>query len=421
MKEKVLIQALVLAALLLFVFGCSSKMAGDVQLRFGNHDAAVAHLQKAVSENPDDGEARRMLGIAYYRSGQPEPAAAELTRALELLPDDPDARYYLGLAQLRQENEAGAVQNWRRHHDPEHPRVQEAVNQQLTLLEIRQSIKLARQALAAEESLRTRDPNPGSVAVFYYYDATPDQQFRYLQKALAAMIITDLSQVRSLTVVERLRVQYLLEEMALGRTDVVDPGTAPRTGRLLGAESLVIGTLASGSIQCETSVASTVKKEVVATFPVAEEPENFFQLEKEIVSNLLGILKVSPTPAEKRVIEKYHTTSYPAVVCYGQALDAQDKGDWKAARDYYRCALTEDPGFALARQGLDHCPGEDAPGIGDLGEMEGSQFAEMAETGIRDAQVRDALEAERERQADTTGNREEPEGLEGRGDISVSW
>ena len=58
---------------------------------------------------------------------------------------------------------------------------------------------------------------------------------------------------------------------------------------------------------------------------------------------------------------------------------------------------------------------------GDLGEMEGSQFAEMAETGIQDAQVRDALEAERERQADTTGNREEPEGLEGRGDISVSW
>ncbi|WP_373500442.1 tetratricopeptide repeat protein [Desulfococcus sp.] len=421
MRKIIFIQAFVLMALLFFGFGCSSKMAGEVQLGFGNYGAAIQNFEKAVSENPDDGEARKLLGIAYYKNGQAEPAALELTRALEILPDDPDARYYLGLAELRRGNGESAARNWRRHHDPEHPRVQEAVNQQLTLLEISQSIKLAKKAVADEESLQTQAPQPGSVAVFYYYDATPDQQFRYLQKALAAMIITDLSQVKSLTVVERLRVQYLLEEMALGRTDVIDPGTAPRTGRLLGAESLVIGTLASGSIQSETSVASTVKKDVIATFPAADEEENFFKLEKEIVSNLLGILKISPTQAEKQVIDKYHTTSYPAVICYGQALDAQDKGQWKDAREYYRCALTADPGFSLARQGLDHCPGENAPGIGELGEMDASGLAEMAETGIRSAQVRDHHEAEQEQRTGSTGDREEADAGDGRGDISVSW
>ena len=48
-------------------------------------------------------------------------------------PLDEEQREYLGLAQLRQDNEAGAVRSWRRHHDPEHPRVQEAVNQFFTL------------------------------------------------------------------------------------------------------------------------------------------------------------------------------------------------------------------------------------------------------------------------------------------------
>lgn len=425
MRKNVLIHLQVLVALLFFGFGCSGKMAGDMQLRFGNYDGAVQNFQAAVSKSPEDGEARRLLGIALYKSGQPGPAADELKKALEILPNDPDARYYLGLAELREGNGENAVASWRRHHDPAHPMVQDAVNRQLTLLEISESIKLAKKAIANEEALKTKAPQPGSVAVFYYYDATPDQQFRYLQKALAAMIISDLSQVESLTVVERLRVQYLLEEMALGRTDIVDPGTAPRTGRLLGAESLVIGTLESGSIKSETSVASTVKKDVVATFPVADEQQNFFQLEKKIVSNVLDVLKVTPSAAEKRVIDKYHTTSYPAVICYGQALDAQDKGQWKDARDYYRCALAADPSFGLARYGLDHCPGDDAPGIGELAEMESAEFAEMAEAGIRSARISDNRAVEREQKTSTTGDRDDAgagniEG-EGKGDISVSW
>jgi tetratricopeptide (TPR) repeat protein len=423
MRKNVLVQLQVLVAVLFLGFGCSSKMAGDVQLRFGNYDAAVQNFQEAVSKNPEDGEARKQLGIAYYKSGQPGPAARELTKALEILPDDPDARYYLGLAELREGNGEAAAESWRRHHDPAHPMVQDAVNRQLTLLEISESIKLAKKAIAEEETLKTKAPRPGSVAVFYYYDATPDQQFRYLQKALTAMIITDLSQVKSLTVVERLRVQYLLEEMALGRTDIIDPGTAPRTGRLLGAESLVIGILESGSIKSETSVASTVKKDVVATFPVAEEQDNFFQLEKKIVSNILDILKVSPTRAEKQAIDKYHTTSYPAVICYGQALDAQDKGQWKEAREYYRCALTADPSFALARWGLDHCPGDDAPGIGELGEMEAAEFAVMAEKSIHNAQIRDNRAEDRAQKASTTGDRDDIDAgdIDGEGDISVSW
>lgn len=425
MRKNVLIHLQVLVALLFFGFGCSGKMAGDMQLRIGNYDGAVKNFQAAVSKNPEDAEARRLLGIAYYKSGQPGPAAVELTKALAIRPDDPDARYYLGLAELREGNEDAAVANWKRYHDPARPAVQQTLNRQLTLLEISQSIKLAKKAIANEEALQTKAPQPGSVAVFYYYDATPDQQFRYLQKALAAMIISDLSQVESLTVVERLRVQYLLEEMAMGRTDIVDPGTAPRTGRLLGAESLVIGTLESGSIKSETSVASTVKKDVIATFPVADDQQNFFQLEKKIVSNVLDILKVMPTSAEKQAIDKYHTTSYPAVICYGQALDAQDRGQWKAARGYYRCAIEADPSFALARYGLNHCPGDDAPGIGELAEMDSAEFAEMAEADIRDAQIRDNRAAELEQKTSTTGDRDDAgadntEG-NGNGDISVSW
>ena len=227
------------------------------------------------------------------------------------------------------------------------------------------------------------------------------------------MIITDLSQIRSLTVIERIRVQYLMEEMALARTDLVNTGTAPKTGRLLGAENLVVGTLESGSIVSETSIASTVEKDVIATFPIAEEQENFFKLQKQIVANILKALNITPARNEQRVIDKYHTRSFQAVVYYGEALDAQDMGKWKQAREYYRLTLLEDPSFALAVRGYESCPDDSAPSIGAL-----------AEKDIRDAQTQDGRSAERASTHSTTGDRghsDEADAADSNLDVSVSW
>jgi hypothetical protein len=212
--------------------------------------------------------------------------------------------------------------------------------------------------------------------------------------------------------------------MALGRTDLVDHKTAPKTGRLLGAESLVVGTLDSGSILSETSVASTVEKDVIATFPVAEEQDNFFKLQKQIVANILKTLNITPAYDEQRAIDKYHTQSFQAVLYYGEALDAQDKGDWRQAREYYRLALKEDPAFALAMWGYESCPDDAAPSIGELAEMEPSEFAAMAEKDLRDAQIRDNRSAEEASKPSTTGDRgqaDEPDAEERDGGVSIGW
>lgn len=424
MKKKVVVLVLAALAISWIGCGCSGKTAGDVKMRFGNYEGAVQNFQEVLAQNPDDWETRRQLGIAYYNIGQYDQASAELTQVLNQHPEDPDALYYAGLARLREGRPQEALADWKKHHDPAHPAVQEAVNRQLTLLEISESIKLARKAIAEEKKLATTAPQPGSVAVFYYYDTTPEQQFRSLQKALAAMIITDLSQVRSLTVIERIRVQYLVEEMALARTDLVNTETAPKTGRLLGAENLVVGTLESGSIKSETSVASTVEKDVIATFPVAEEQDNFFKLQKQIVANILKALNVTPAPDEQRIIDKYHTRSFQAVVYYGEALDAQDMGNWKQAREYYRLALKEDPSFALAMWGYDSCPDDSAPSIGALANMQPAEFAAMAEKRVYDAQIQDTRSAEQGSKSSTTGDRDpgdQESAADRDGDVSVSW
>ena len=113
----------------------------------------------------------------------------------------------------------------------------------MTLVIIAESQQLAKKAIAEEDKLETVPLNANTVAVCYYQDLSPDKSMLAFQKGLAAMVITDLSKIKSLKVIERLRLQALLEEMNLGQTGIVDEKTAPRVGRLVGAENLVVGNL----------------------------------------------------------------------------------------------------------------------------------------------------------------------------------
>jgi len=398
--------------------GCSAYMMGNVKLSLKQYAAAIADYQEALAKDPDHWEARRQLGYAYIKAGQYDKAIEELTKVLQQRPADPDAPYYLGLARLDNEQLPKAAQTWKTYEDKEKPLVAEAIRRQVTVVEIAESLRFAKVALAEEAKLQATPPKPGTVAVFYFKDLTPDKSLRPLQKALAMMVITDLAQVRSLQVVERLQVQALLSEMQLGQTGIVEARTAPRAGRLLGAESLIVGTFEPGSLVVKTSVASASKQDVVGSFSLKGEEQKFFELEKEIVYNVLKVLRVSPTPEEQRLLGVYQTTNLQAVTYFGQGLDALDEGNWKGARNLFQKAVTEDPEFALARYWKDSCPDAGTPGMGALGGMSGPDLGAVA-----DAAVAEASSAQ-----GTAGQTEGPSGAgngggagQGTGGVGVGW
>jgi len=365
--------------------GCSAYMAGNLELSQQKYDAAISDFQEALAKDPDHWQARRQLGYAYIKAGQYDKAIEELTKVLQQRPGDPDATYYLGLAQLKNEQLPKATQAWKTYKNTEKPLVAEAIRRQVTVVEIAESLRLAKQAIAEEAKLEATPPKPGTVAVFYFKDLSPDKSLRPLQKALAMMVITDLAQVRSLEVVERLQVQALLSEMQLGQTGIVEERTAPRAGRLLGAESLIVGTFEPGSLVIKTSVASTSKKDVVGSFSLKGEEQKFFELEKEIVSNVLKVLRISPTPEEQKLLGTYQTRNLQAVTYFGQGLDALDEGNWKEARNLFQKAVAEDSGFALARWWRDSSPDAGTPGMGSLGGMTGAAIADVADAAVAEA------------------------------------
>src|SRR5687768_15808473 len=80
-----------------------------------------------------------------------------------------------------------------------------------------------------------------TVAVLYFDYEGKNEEMAVLKKGLAQMIISDLSGGASYTVVERMRLQEIMDELKLAQSGKIDPATAAKIGKLLGARYMVMG------------------------------------------------------------------------------------------------------------------------------------------------------------------------------------
>ncbi|MFC1532536.1 tetratricopeptide repeat protein [Thermodesulfobacteriota bacterium] len=385
MKKREVPILFIVLFVILFVWGCVGVlMQANTKLDQGKYTEAIPLYLEHLAKERTDTEAKSKLGFAYLKTGRIDEAVAEFNSVLAAKPGDPYAVLYLGLAYINKEQFGKAIEIWKGYRDKKNPLVETEIKRQLTLLLIADSQRQAAKALAEEKKIQTI-PKKDSIAVCYYADLSPDKTLRAFQKGLAAMVNTDLSKIKSLTVLERMRLQALLQEMQLGQTGIVEAATAPRIGRLLGAENLIVGSIMVGSFQVTTSLSSTIKGGVQGTIQATVEKNQFFQLPKMIVQDSAKVLGLKLSPQEVAAIGVPQTKNFKAFTYFGQALDAIDAGKWKNAKDLFAKALKEDPEFDAAREGLESTPDAGSPGINDLKAMSGKQIAQTSETGLNKA------------------------------------
>ena len=349
------------------------------------YDEAIPLYKGYLAKQPNSALGHSKLGFAYLKTGRLDEAIAEFQAVLKKEPGEPYSTYYLGLAWLNRENYEKAIEVWQGYRNGTQPFIEGEIRRQLTLLQIAYGHKAAVKALVEEKKLAALKPDSNTVAVCYYQDLSPDNSLRAFQKGLAAMVISDLTKIKSIKVVERIRLQALLEEMKLGQTGFVNSKTAPRLGRLLGAQNIVFGSLAQGSIKATTTLASSDKGGVTGSTSVSVDKEKFFELPMAIVRETASIMGVVLTDEEKNSIGVPHTKVYKALVYFGNALDALDAGKWKEANEFFNMAHKEDPGFDLAKEGADTCPGADSPSINSLSGTSGARFSARIEVAVSTA------------------------------------
>jgi TolB-like protein/Tfp pilus assembly protein PilF len=313
----------------------------------------VAALERRVASDSADMESAARLGAAYRRLRRADEARLLLERVVAERPDDATAVLILGLTyeDLAQFDRAKLVYD-RYLEDFGTSRVADRIRARMPLIQRRELEESVRQAIRDEARLNAATTDPAAVGVFpFLYDGS-DPELQPLGRALAELLTTDLSQTDRLRVVERSRVQFLLDELALARTQLVDSTTAAQSGRLLGAGRIVQGRIdgTGESLRLEAALVRANDAGRLRTVEDEDALERLFDLEKRIALELYASLGIELTAAERERVNQRPTQNLQAVLAFGRGLIASDAGDFDTAAREFEQAASLDGGFSAARE-----------------------------------------------------------------------
>ncbi len=268
---------------------------------------------------------------------------------------------YLGLSHLRLGESLQAIQAWQ-----SYVRLEKGsegarkITRYLTLLLQKEAKRVAQDQIKREKNLSER-VDPKAIAVYPFLNKG-SISYAPLSKGLAAMIITDLSKIKGFTVVERIQIQAILNELSLTRSGIVDAKNAPRIGRLVGAAKITTGSLVDVDHETMRLNALVTKTEDAKELSVAEASgalSHFYTLEKTLVFKLLCGMGYCPENLDSQTrteVEKIHTKNLKAFQHFSEGLTHFDQGDYREASREFILALEEDPHFELARTALLETP-----------------------------------------------------------------
>lgn len=193
-----------------------------------------------------------------------------------------------------------------------------------------------------------------TMAVAYFDNNTGQPSLEGLSRGLADMLLTDLSVAKELTLVERARLNAILDELKLGQSQAIDPKTAQKMGKLLGADLILTGSISAvePTLRVDARIITVETGEILATAKADGPSAEFFTVEADLVKRLLDAIGVALTPIQKLQVGKPPTRSLPALKKYGEALEAADAQDPAAEKRALQGALQADPTFARAQQRL---------------------------------------------------------------------
>ena len=342
------------ALLLCLVCALCAACAPSVRLgeEMEKYEEDVIRLRKRLLDNSNDAEALRNIGVIYLRTRRYTEAYDHLEKAYAVAPNDAKTVFYLGVASEQVGERQAALRLYGTYPEVSrfspYRRRMEGRYEWLVRLEVRDEIK---GRLAREDSLSGGDVSPRIVAVFPLAYQGTSEQYAPLGRGLSEMMLADLAQIRRLRLVERIRLQALLDELKLAQSEYVDPKTAPRVGRLLGAGRLVGGAYSVSNEELRLDVALTEEESRLPRMVRRSGAlERFFQLEKELVFRVVEALGIELAPEERRRIETVPTENLQAFLAYSRGLAQEDAGQFAQAFDAYQRAAELDPDFEAAAE-----------------------------------------------------------------------
>jgi len=201
---------------------------------------------------------------------------------------------------------------------------------------------------------RTKNANAKRIAIIYFENSGGDSNLEKLKKGLADMLITDLSNINMLSIVERSQIENLIKEQKLSNSKNFDASTASKIGKLLGAQIILTGGYFEmmGSLRLDARFIDVETGKILKSDGVDGQTSNFFKIQKQLSWKIINTLDIKISEAEKKSLglsEKSKAISFDDANLYSKALDYYDKGDNLKSKELLNKIVSRYPSFNPAK------------------------------------------------------------------------
>ena len=192
-----------------------------------------------------------------------------------------------------------------------------------------------------------------TMAVLPFDDLSGNKEMQTLSRVIPECMISKLQNVRGLHMVERMQIQNLINELKLGETGLIDAKTAQKAGKMLGADTVVIGSYAemTGELRINVRVVQVETAGVLHAVDATGVNNRVFQLVDRLAERLVTELGIGLNPVERQRMSLDETSSLKAAEYFvrgGDYYSQYNRASYEKALECYREAIRLDPKYAKA-------------------------------------------------------------------------
>lgn len=201
------------------------------------------------------------------------------------------------------------------------------------------------------------DRRPGFAVFPFAYGGSfgaSGEDLSALTVGLQQMFLTELSQNTSLRIIERGVLREILEEQNLGTSGRVDPTTAARIGRIVGARYALTGGFVdnNGEMRLDARIVDVETTEVLKGEQVRGRRDDLYDLLIDLASRVTADVNLPALPENVREARKNREIPAEAITLYARAQVYLDAGRKDRAIELYRQLTDKFPAMTEAQEEL---------------------------------------------------------------------
>ncbi len=193
------------------------------------------------------------------------------------------------------------------------------------------------------------DPGMKTMAIIDFKNRSVDHKEQYdpMEQGFADLMINRLNNSTDLKVVERERIQWILNEIKLQNEN--DMEGAVRLGKQMGVQTVLLGSfiIVGDQIWLGARLVKVETSEILLTDEIKGDLDKFFDLVDQLGQKIAD--KINVTLKKQTSAETSSAPSLDAIMAYSVGLSYLEKDDYKNAYQKFEEALKISPNYEKAR------------------------------------------------------------------------